>query len=629
MPGITARTPDARDRVPAPLYPEWTVERDVFVRMSDGVHLDTDIWFPTGAPHPLPTVLIRTPYDKDRIENQVRAGWVEFFAGQGFAVVVQNERGRFFSEGDYDEYLAGCRRDGGETLDWIVAQPWSNGRVGTIGLSSSADAQLPMAALDHPAHAAGIVLAPGAAVGDIGGRATQGLSYRGGVPFFEFWIWWYSNVTPTERLVLPPATTQAQRNRLRDMYSLTLSEADFWASWPVPRARLEHLPSCEVLTSYGREASPFSKYLTWTPADPGWRDVDRFHPSDSTSVPMLVVDTWHEAAIIETLRWFEHLQTDPDTRARLILGPGGHGVSSNGQLRPSAGHDLTRERDLFVGDGRYRGSDVGYVHLYLDWFRSRLTDSADPSATTDTDLPPVQVYIMRRGWVTGDRWPLEGLQTTTYYLGDESPAVHPANAGSLTLTPPTRDGLLQYVYDPADPTPSLGGDYMATALDQRPVEARADVLTYTTARLTEPLTVVGPISVVLNVSSTATDTDVMVKLTVVEPDGGSILLSHDAFRVRYREGWETPTRMTPGEVYEITLDNLVTGFRFEPGQCIRLDVSSSSFPLFERNLNTGGDNYDETDYLVARNSVHHGAAYPSRLILPTLPEETDDAVDGR
>jgi putative CocE/NonD family hydrolase len=629
----------SRDPLPQPRFPEWTVERDVFVRMRDGVNLDTDVWLPTGAELPLPTLYVRTPYDKDHVENQVTLGWVEFFVGQGFALVVQSERGRGFSEGVYDHYLAGCGDDGVDTLDWIVAQPWCNGKVGTIGLSSSAETQLPMAARNHPAHAAMITLAPGTGVGDVRGNRSWGMFYRGGIPLIGFWAAWFGNQTPTERLHLPPNSTQAQRTRLRGMYSLTLPVETFFET------DVTHLPSSEILPAQGRESSPFTQYMTWTPTDPRWYEVDRFQSTDSTSVPALVIETWHEPALSETLRWFEHLQDSGLGHPRLIIGPGGHGGSSVGELlgdsvkkwarltllgsgtvdRKALEHmvkaDRTRVQELEVGDSRFRGSDTGYARLYLDWMRTHLDPGAPPSAAVAATLPPVQAYVMRRGWVESDRWPLAGTIPTTLYLGDDVPAPRPGNVGSLTWAAPERGGSIAYVYDPGNPTPSVGGEYVSTAADQRAVEARADVLTYTSAPLEAPLTVVGAIRVELHLSSTAPDTDVMVKLTVVEADGRSIILSQDALRVRYRDGYENPTRMVPGEIVEVVLNDMITGLRFAPGDRIRLAISSSSFPQYERNLNTGGDNFDESDYVLAENRIHHGGVHASRLILPVLPEE--------
>jgi predicted acyl esterase len=177
--------------LPPDQYKTWSTEEEIFVPMRDGVRLSTDVALPKGATGKLPTILVRTPYDRDRLET---LKLYELYLKQGYAVVLQNERGRFFSEGYYKNYLHGASSDGYDTLDWIVKQPWSNGKVGTIGCSSSAEQQWPMAAANHPAHAAMVPNASGTAIGDIPGNATRGAFYRGGVPWIGMWAWWYHHL---------------------------------------------------------------------------------------------------------------------------------------------------------------------------------------------------------------------------------------------------------------------------------------------------------------------------------------------------------------------------------------------------------------------------------------------------
>ena len=304
--------------LPEPQYTDWSWEKEIFVPMRDGIRLSTDVLLPEGAEGKLPTVLVRTPYHKENTHWALFGPWDTMFLQQGYAVVIMNERGRHFSEGYYEDYLEGARNDGYDSVEWIVNQPWSNGKVGTFGCSSSGEHQWAMASTNHPGH----------------------------------------------------------------------------------------------------------------------------------------------------------------------------------------------------------------------------------------------------GGCCGD----------------------------------------------------------AMALDQSDLEMRSDVLTYTTPVLEEGVTIAGPIDEVLYVSSSAKDTDFMVKLVDVYPDGTAINLIDDAIRARYREGFDKQVFMEPGGVYKVRLTNLVTANRFPAGHRIRIEVASSNFPMLERNLNTGGNNYDETEWVVAENSVHHTPEHPSHIVLPVLPE---------
>jgi len=267
--------------------------------------------------------------------------------------------------------------------------------------------------------------------------------------------------------------------------------------------------------------------------------------------------------------------------------------------------------DLDVGDARYGNEDYGYAKLYLRWLDHWLKGENNHV----TDMPRVQLYIMGKGWVFGDQWPLKETRYVDYYLDAAPSGPGRQGAGVLAAEKPRTTERTTYLYDPNSPVPSL-----RNALDQRPVEMRADVLTFSSPVLENPLTIVGPIDVVLYVSSSAKDTDFMVRLVDVYPDGKAIHLNDDAFRVRYREGFNKKLLMEKDHVYKITLSNMITGTRFDRGHRIRLDISSSSFPQYERNLNTGGNNYDETIGVVAENSIHHGARYPSHVVLPVLPD---------
>ncbi len=329
-------------------------------------------------------------------------------------------------------------------------------------------------------------------------------------------------------------------------------------------------------------------------------------------MPALHTNTWYDIAVGETTRFFKYLQDMGTANQYLILGAGPH-CRLGGDL-----HDLKFD-DVEVGDARYGGVDRGFENLFLSWFGHWVAGEQNRV----TDMPKVQLYVMNKGWVTGDRWPLDETRFTKYYLTGGAGAQLSSDKGGLASSAPGGNQKDSYLYDPTVPAPSLGGGGccgLTSAIDQRPAEARRDVLVYSTPRLDKPVTIAGPIEVVLYVSSSAKDTDFIVKLVDVYPDGKAINLGDDAFRMRYREGFDKKVLMQSGQVYKVTLTNMVSAIRFPKGHRIRLDVSSSSVPMYERNLNTGGNNFDETVGVIAENSVHHGSRYPSHVLLPVLPD---------
>jgi putative CocE/NonD family hydrolase len=594
----------------------WHADKELFVPMRDGIHLSTDVYRPKGAAGPLPTILIRTPYNRDRADAMSRlATWLE----QGYALVVQNERGRFFSEGDYSTFLAGAATDGYDTIDWIVKQPWSNGKVGTIGCSSTGEQQWPLANSKHPSHTAMIPGASGAAIGSIPGNYTQGLFYRGGVPTFATWVWWYHDLGPGERLLLPANSTREQRLRLRYTYSLLPTKegkVDLSNANRESMAAYMHLPSKDVLRHLGVALGPFDDFITWDgPADPRWKSVPLVSTGFSSKTPALLVNTWHDIGAMEMARMFSYLQEQNTPNQYLVVGAGPHCLYNRDETQF---RDLTFG-DLNVGDARYLNRDSGFNDLFSAWFAHFLKGEDNKV----TDMPKVQLYIMGKGWVSGNRWPLENTRFTPYYLtGGTGTSRAGAAERLLSISAPSRAGDDTYLYDPSNPVPTRGGSCCGRdiAVDQRDVEARRDVLSYTTPVLERPLTVAGPVEVSLFVSSSAKDTDFHVKLVDVYPDGKAINLADDALRARYREGFSKKVWMRRGEVYEIRLSNMLTGAHFPAGHRIRLDVSSSNFPAYERNLNTGGNNFDETSWVVAENTIHYSRQYPSRVILPVIPD---------
>ena len=340
-------------------------------------------------------MLVRTPYDKDR--GKADGGCGRTLLRQGYAIVLQNERGFFLSEGTFHNYLAGASTDGVDTLAWIVEQPWSNGKVGTIGCSSSAEQQWRMAANNHPAHAAMIPMASGTAIGDIPGNDTRGCIYRGGVPMLSTWVGWYGHAGVTERPGVPANSTQEERIHFRSFYALGARRGFA----PDTIERLRHLPSGEILRKGEGPLTPFERYITWSPADPGWDEVEQLGADDEPRVASLHINTWHDIGIGETVRVFEYLQSLDTPNQFLVVGPGPHCVLQADSSRAATRADVKemiegmgwadlggltelsmaklKFGDLETGDGRYGGVDHGYANLCLAWFTTSSRVTRTPS----------------------------------------------------------------------------------------------------------------------------------------------------------------------------------------------------------------------------------------------------------
>lgn len=502
-----------------------TMERMIMVPMRDGVRLATAVIRPRAGDK-LPTVLVRTPYLK---EGEVRSPLFARLVREGYAVVIQNERGTEWSEGTH-RFLAGARTDGYDALTWIAAQPWSNGRVGTIGCSSSAEDQLGLAAMNHPAHRAMIPMSAGAGIGAIPGVSSQGLFYKGGVPQLGPWAGWYVGSGHANRPKLPAGISQDERIRLADFYSSDPKpEAERYGVGSVSGAIrgdstlgvLGYLPSRDVLRASGAPETDFDTFMTMSPTDVRWLAIDFIRDGDKPKVPALHVNGWHDVGAFETVKLFEYLRDVPNQ----------YFLQSNGRA--------------------------------------------------------------------------QGLKGT----------------GRLILEAPGEQPADTVVSDPMHPVPSRGGGCCDrdAVRDQRQVEARSDVLIYSTDPLKDGIAVMGDVKVMLYVSSSALDTDVGIKLVDVYPDGRAFNLYDAMQRLRYREGYDRAVPLEPGKVYPVEITGLVAGNYFAPGHRIRIEVAGSNFPNFERNLQTGGNNYDETRGVVAINRVHHAGGKASYIELPTVP----------
>ncbi|HEY4443497.1 MAG TPA: CocE/NonD family hydrolase [Steroidobacteraceae bacterium] len=577
-----------------------TIEEEVPVPMRDGVNLSATIVHPIRAvPNGAKSsvILVKTPYSPvGELSRGFRKEMFSRLVRKGYTLVVVNDRGTRWSEGEY-HWLRGIKDDGYDTLNWIAAQPWSNGRVGTFGCSSSAEGQLPIATLNHPAHKAMVPIGAATGVGEIPGYSDQGVWYLGGVPQL-FWSWWFQIFGHHAHPVMPAGLSQEQRTRLAHSYSPD--------STPPYRADLEgYLPSADILKAAGSPETDFDTLMRIAPASQDWQSYDFLRSGDSTKVPGLHMDSWFDLVeIYPTAKLYEYLsRNSPDQY--LLVGPTQHCMQGT-----ETEHTRIGEND--VGDARF--DYASQIIAFFDHF-------VENDGKGSFDMPKVQFYTMRtNSWTKTDSWPVRS-DPYRLYLHAKSAANSLAGGGTLDPHPPTTGETADAIqYDPMNPVPSKGASCCSSELsiDQKSIESRQDVLVYTSDVLTRDHTFTGYVKAKLFVRSTAPDTDIMLKLVDVLPDGRALNLYDTAKRMRYRDGIHHVALMRPSTAYEVTLDQMVTAIRLEKGHRLRIEITSSNFPAYERNLNTGGNNFDESRAVIAKNEILHDPAHASYLELPLM-----------
>lgn len=593
-------------------------EEKILVPMRDGVNLSADVIFPKGERKSLPVILIRTPYsfESNYTDTTLLVHWLK----SGYAVMYQYERGTHWSEGRFDEFLWKAKDDGFDTIEWISEQTWSNGRVGTYGCSSPAENQLGLATLDHPAHKAMIPVSPGAGIGQIGPFYEQGAFYRGGV-WQPFWLGWYSLAGLKNRPQFTRNLPLQERVNLAKKYSLGIDLPQKDIDYD---EILEGLPLSSLIEKIGSPVTPLARYLQLTPNDPYWKNLDLIRDGDRFGVPALWIFSWYDVSVAPSIELYNYVQKnalDEETANNqfMVISPGLH-CSQGSETKQT----MVGDRDL--GDARFN-----YLSLYTDWFDHWLKGKENKI----TKREKVQIYTMGDNeWRFFKSWPVKNAQSIRYYLDSDGNANSRYGSGRLQRDVVTKDngGSDEFVYDPANPVRSrlkvgtgglldIGG---YGPFNQAEVESRHDVLVYSSAPLEEDVNVTGPIEVELYVSSNVIDTDFTVKLVDVEPDGTAYQIDDSIQRVRYREGYDKAVYMERDKVYKINIGPMVTSNVFKSGHRIRIEISSSNFPKYARNLNTGGDNVNESKWQIAQNRIHHSARYPSHITIPVVLKKTPD-----
>ena len=597
------------------------IERKVMVRMRDGKRMQADIYRPKDESKKYPIIFSRTPYNFNYWDVELGAPRdmsVELDAvKRGYAYIEMNERGRYFSEGDYD-ILGVPLTDADDELEWMGGLSWSADKVGLIGCSSTAEWQLNIASRGDKALTTFIPESFGAGVGRVGPYYEQGNWFRGGAVQMLFGTWLYDYGLQTNEGKPNFPTGMSQQALINAGKSYDLSSHPPAVDWS---KALWHLPEKDLLAAVGSQHGIYadttpsgqSGMIERTPNDPAWYKGGLWNDSMRINIPGLWFMTWYDVSTGPNLAAYNYVRKTANLEVGneqyAIIAPMPH----CGYKRATE-HTVVGERDL--GDAR-----MDYDALTYGWF-DHFLKGEDNGILTKT--PKVQYYTMGLNkWQSSETWPPQGAKPVTYYLASGGRANSLNGDGALVTKPEQMDAADKFVYDPMNPVPTHGGgfccmgaDLKPGALDQRSMETRDDILVYSTGPLKEGMEVSGPIDVNLYVQSDAKDTDFTVKLIDVLPDGTAYNIDENIQRARYRDGYDkAPVWMEKDKVYKVSFQPMQTSNYFAAGHELRIEVSSSDFPRFDRNLNTGGNNFDESVGVVAHNQIHHSAQFPSSIVL--------------
>jgi putative CocE/NonD family hydrolase len=574
-------------------------ERNVMVPMRDGVCLATDVYRPDSTGR-FPVLLTRGPYGKDTYaDNQEHSIW--YFPQRGYVVVSQDCRARFESEGDYYDPLFQESQDGYDTVEWAARQPWSNGRVATTGQSYLGATQYTLAAANPlPPHLRTMI--PVSASSDF----HQSWVYHTGGAME--WGWTIPYAIHKGRNTLE----RAGRHDLLAQMDEYVLDADNFAR-PLRDSWYRHLPMRDWIDRLKETAPYLSEYFDQEQDGPYWWRINLLRQVRHINLPMFHVSSWYDIFQEGALNSYQAMRESaptPEARSgqKLLVGPWAHLLP---YTVPSSGG--TGDID-FGADARIQLHE----HL-LRWYDYWLKDIQ----TGIMEEPPVSIFVMGENrWRAEHEWPLARTHYNRYYFHAESPANTRHGSGTLSTAPPGDEPPDSYLYDPDDPVPTKRGSTLIIPQgveDQRSVEDRRDVLVYTSGPLESDLEITGPISVRLFASTTAADTDFTAKLVDVRPDGYAQNLQDGIIRGRYRTSAAEPSFLEPGKVYEFEIDLWSTSHLVKAGHQLRVEVSSSNFPRFDRNPNTGAPIGQDSRLEPARQTVHHSSDYPSHIVLPVIP----------
>jgi putative CocE/NonD family hydrolase len=568
----------------APTVTGVQVERDVAMKTRDGVTLRADIYRPAGEGN-FPVLLQRTPYDKNNTADFGRQA-----AGRGYMVVAQDVRGRYSSEGEWYTFKHETN-DGYDTVEWAAALPHSNGKVGMFGGSYVGATQM-LAAIGHPPHLAGICPIVTAS------NYHENWTYQGGA--FEQWF----NESWTSGLAQDTGN-RALRNATNALVGSTVL--------PLKQYPVFNLASpVDGVGLTGALAPYFLDWLDHPAYDSYWKQWAIDEQYASIQVPALTVAAWYDIFQGGSLRNYLGMKAHA-----------GNEAARNGQrLLVTIGGHAGLGRKIGTLDFGAAAEEYDENAVTLEWYDYLLQGKQNRFASSN----PVRIFVMGENkWRDEAAWPLERAKSTSYFLHSAGQANSAAGDGALSPATPSTETADSLIYDPVNPVPTVGGplccdgDHLpAGPKDQTEVESRKDVLVYSTPPLAEDTEATGPVTLDLYAASSAVDTDYTAKLVDVWPNGYAQNLTEGILRARYRESTAVAKPIVPGQIYEYKIDLWATSNVFLKGHRIRVEVSSSNFPRFDRNLNTGKDGSTDATMVKATNTIYHDAAHPSALVLPVV-----------
>jgi putative CocE/NonD family hydrolase len=561
---------------------EIRIVRQVAIPMRDGTILYADIYRPAKAGK-YPVIITRTPYGLQR--DNVHHERMTKFAQRGYIGIVQDVRGRYESDGKWEPFRDEAN-DGFDTIEWIAKQDFSNGKIATQGGSYLGHNQWAAASQSPPSLDA--IFPSVASTNLYANWITMGGAFR-----LSFNYGW-GVVRMPNRIMLP----QYWHTAAYTPEELTYDNI------------LMHLPlNNGDLESGGYAVQHYRDWVQHESYDDYWKSISDEERFEKVLVPAYNTGGWFDIFLMGTLNGYVGMKNRGGTAAarqgtKLLVGPWGHGPG-------------TKFGDLEFGDHAFVDlfeEELRYYDFHLKGLKNGL----------DTEKPVRIFYMGENQWRYEDNWPIPSTTYKELYLSSEAPANTLRGGGKLSFEKPSQSGVDTYIYDPNQPVMTYGGNNccgtptVAGPKDQRSIERRNDVLVYTSEYLTEPITVAGPITMKLHAATDGLDTDWMIKLVDVYPDGKSYPVSEGILRARFKDGLDKVNLLVPNQVYEFEIEMMGTANVFQPGHRIRIDITSSNFPQFDRNPNTGKPLGSDSEVRIAKQTIRHGGATPSHIVLPIV-----------
>jgi uncharacterized protein len=571
-------------RFPADVAPrnDILIDNLVAIRMRDGVTLYADVYRPVGDGR-FPVLISRTPYSTERFPTAYDAA--VYFAQRGYVYVFQDVRGRHESEGTWMPFFSN-EKDGYDTIEWAAKQKWSDGRVAMQGGSYLGQNQWRAAQAAPPAL---VTIFPMVASTSI---YHDWMTLNGGWRLSFNFGW--GPVRQESRIMQNPGP-----HTIDGLHAIHYDDVQ------------KHLPLNTMQQRVGRHAKFYDDWLAHPDYDDYWKPLNAEEVFDKITIPVHTFGGWFDIFSQGTLRGYVGMShkggsEKARTGSNLVIGPWGHGPSQK-----------------FGAIDFGPTANVDPLPLQLRWYDYWLKGMDNGLASE----PPVKLFVMGRNqWAYEREYPIARTQYRPFYFNSNGQANTAAGDGRLSWTKPADVSIAdRFKYDPANPVPSLGGNNCCGTptptgpQDQRPIEKRPDVLVYTSDVLQEELEVTGPVKVVLFASTDAVDTDFVAKLVDVYPDGTSYNMAEGIVRARYRESLSKPTLLKPGQVYRFDIDLVGTSVAFLKGHRVRVQITSSHFPQFDRNPNTGAKFGTSAEVKAAEQSVYHDAERASHILLPVIP----------